>query len=241
MIRKIKQAKESPTVDSDSTSIAVTMLDSDGNSVIAITGTGTEPPPSHLKAITKPGKSLSITQLHAIELLVSRTADIPLQAICERCGCHRQSLWRWMRRSTKFNTEYKAKVEANLGLARGKVAKALVEGATRPGPGQASMQKIYWERLGELVTRSEISGPGGGPIQVESAPISLDRLEVWLQALVVHCVEGKEFPEGLKKQIMSVVGIIDVTGSEYRQELDEDEDEEPNENETGDQNAENNS
>ena len=33
-----------------------------------------------------------------------------------------------------------------------------------PGPGQAAMQKIYWQRLGELVEKQEHSGPGGEPV-----------------------------------------------------------------------------
>ncbi len=50
-----------------------------------------------------------------------------------------------------FLRAYKDRVELELGAYRGRVAAALVKGATTPGPGQASMQKIYWQRLGELI------------------------------------------------------------------------------------------
>jgi hypothetical protein len=50
-----------------------------------------------------------------------------------------------------FLRAYKDRVELELGAHRGRVAAALVKGATTPGPGQASMQKIYWQRLGELI------------------------------------------------------------------------------------------
>jgi len=44
-------------------------------------------------------------------------------------------------------------------------AAALVEGASTPGQGQGAMQKIYWQRLGELVEKKEHTGKDGGPIQ----------------------------------------------------------------------------
>ena len=82
------------------------------------------------------------------------------------CGGTRRTLHRYLRDEV-FIAEFRKRIEDELGSARSKVAVALVRGASMPGPGQAAMQKIYWQRLGELVDRYEHSGPLGREVAIK--------------------------------------------------------------------------
>ena len=74
-----------------------------------------------------------------------------------------RTLYRYLRQE-EFVAECRRRIEDELGAARGRVAAALIEGASTPGPGQAAMQKIFWQRLGELADKHEHSGPSCEPI-----------------------------------------------------------------------------
>ena len=65
-----------------------------------------------------------------------------------------RTLYRYLRQE-EFVAECRRRIEDELGAARGRVAAALIEGASTPGPGQAAMQKIFWQRLGELADKHE--------------------------------------------------------------------------------------
>ena len=66
------------------------------------------------------------------------------------------------------------RVEDELGAYRAKVAAALVRGAITTGPGQAAMQRIFWQRLGELVEKQERTGADGGPIITKIERVIID-------------------------------------------------------------------
>ena len=106
---------------------------------------------------------LSTSQVVAMECLTSRGLDETLADVAERAKVTRRTLHRYLRDEV-FIAEFRKRIEDELGSARSKVAVALVRGASMPGPGQAAMQKIYWQRLGELVEKQEHSGPGGEPV-----------------------------------------------------------------------------
>ena len=98
-----------------------------------------------------------------MECLTSRGLDETLADVAERAMVTRRTLYRYLR-DESFVAEFRKRIEGELGAARSKVAGALILGASTPGPGQAAMQKLYWQRLGELVDRHEHSGPGGRPV-----------------------------------------------------------------------------
>ena len=122
-------------------------------------------PDDELRAVTS--VDLNLQQLQAVEALVSREISETLDQVAERAGVTRMTLYRYLQQP-EFVAEFRKRVEDELGAHRARVAAALVEGATSASQGQASMQRIYWQRLGELVERREHSGPGGGPIETRS-------------------------------------------------------------------------
>jgi hypothetical protein len=125
-------------------------------------------------SVTKPLVSETVTkanlsdqQIRAMECLISREPEETLAQVAARAGVSVRSLYRYMK-EPGWMAEYRGRIELELGGQRGRVASALIRGATTPGPGQAAMQKIYWQRLGELKDQVELSGPNGGPIQTQS-------------------------------------------------------------------------
>lgn len=108
--------------------------------------------------------TLSASQVKALEALVSQGIDETLEAVAARGGVSRVTLWRYLQ-DPEFIAAYRQRVEDEMGSQRARVARALIEGACTPGQGQASMQRIYWQRLGELSEKREISGPDGGPVE----------------------------------------------------------------------------
>ncbi len=114
---------------------------------------------------------LNRDQLRAVDALAHRTFGQTLQSIADDAGCCRMSLYRWMR-LPEFVQAVRTSVEARLGMHRGEVAGALLDGAAIPGAGQSSMQRLYWQLLGDLTEKSEVTGPGGGPIQVATIDIT---------------------------------------------------------------------
>ena len=99
------------------------------------------------QGVTPPRVSLS--QLAALEALIGRRDGETLEGVAGRAGVTRRTLHRYLQKPD-FVGEYRRLIEAELGGARAKVAAALVRGAVTPGHGQAAMQRIYWQRLGEL-------------------------------------------------------------------------------------------
>lgn len=129
---------------------------------------------------------LSAAQRSMIDALVTRRPDETLADIAVRMGVHPRTLHRNMKEDI-FRIEYQLRLHSEFYSARGKVAQALILGACTPGPGQAAMQKIFWEMTGDLIARFEFSGPNGGPIQVESSGESdLSRLSPETKALLIR-------------------------------------------------------
>lgn len=102
-------------------------------------------------------------QAKALECLIARGASDTLVAVSKKANVTVRTLYRYLR-DPAFSSEFRRRIEDELGAARGEVAKALVAGAVVAGPGQAAMQRIYWTRLGELSDKQEHTGPGGGPV-----------------------------------------------------------------------------
>ena len=132
--------------------------------------------PAHLEQVLGMSESvtsgdLSARAVKAAATLASRRIHETLADVAERAGVTPRTLYRYMQKPA-FVTEFRKRVEDELGTERGKVAAALVKGACNPGQGQAAMQKIYWQRLGELIEKGEISGPGGGPIETSTIDLS---------------------------------------------------------------------
>ena len=109
------------------------------------------------------GADLSPQQLLAIESLVARGATETLADVAKRANVTPRTLYRYLQ-NAEFVNEFRKRVEGELGAYRAKVAAALVRGAITAGPGQAAMQRIFWQRLGELVEKQERTGADGGPI-----------------------------------------------------------------------------
>lgn len=200
------------------------ILDREGVSSIALstvlsheeqqqsTGLNPFPKSSRLKSIT--GKNLTLKQLKTIERLIDQQPGESINDICFDMSIHRQTLQKWLRHPA-FALEYRARVESTLAAHRAQVGDALVKGAVIPGTGQSSMQRIYWQRMGELADRTELSGPNGGPIQVEASPINADDLPFYLRCLLIAHFDGKQISDGLKMRIIQESGI--VTPEDYRE------------------------
>lgn len=119
------------------------------------------------------GADLSPQQLVAVESLVARGADETLADVARRARVTPRTLYRYLQ-GADFVHEFRKRVEDELGAYRAKVASALVRGAISVGPGQAAMQRIFWQRLGELVDKQELAGPGGTPIVTKIERVIVD-------------------------------------------------------------------
>jgi AcrR family transcriptional regulator len=73
-----------------------------------------------------------------------------MEDVARAARVSRRTLYRYLA-DPAFRKVFRERVELEMGAHRQRVAAALVQGATTPGPGQASMQKIFWQRLGELI------------------------------------------------------------------------------------------
>jgi AcrR family transcriptional regulator len=103
-----------------------------------------------VKAQTDTESALTLKQARALECLIGRGSEESIEDVASRAGVSRRTMHRYLV-DPVFLAAYRERVELELGAHRGRVAAALVKGATTPGSGQASMQKIYWQRLGELI------------------------------------------------------------------------------------------
>ena len=101
-------------------------------------------------AQTDSESDLTLRQARALECLMGREPEETIEDVASRAGVSRRTMHRYLV-DPAFLRAYRERVELELGAQRGRVAAALVKGATTPGSGQAGMQKIYWQRLGELI------------------------------------------------------------------------------------------
>jgi AcrR family transcriptional regulator len=103
-----------------------------------------------VKSQTDTESALSPKQARALEALMERGAEQTMEDVARAAGVSRRTLYRYLC-DPAFLKVFRERVELEMGANRQRVAAALVKGATTPGPGQAAMQKIYWQRLGELI------------------------------------------------------------------------------------------
>lgn len=129
-----------------------------------------------------PFKNLKLRELKAIDCLMTRTETETLADVAARAGVTVRTLHRYLR-DNDFKRELRAQVEMEMGGHRARVASALVRGSVKPGPGQAAMQKIYWQRLGELNEKVELTGANGGPME-SRAKVQVDLSELSMEEKV---------------------------------------------------------
>ena len=130
-----------------------------------------------------PETNLTHRESKAIECLLTREPEETLAQVAERAGVKVRVLYRYMR-DADFKKAYKERVELEMGGHRSRVANALVKGAVKDGPGQAAMQKIYWQRLGELNEKVELTGANGGPVESLSTQVKVDLSELSVEEKV---------------------------------------------------------
>jgi len=136
-----------------------------------------------------PETNLTHRESKAIECLLTREPEETLAEVAERAGVKVRVLYRYMR-DADFKKAYKERVELEMGGHRSRVANALVKGAVKDGPGQAAMQKIYWQRLGELNEKVEPTGANGGPVESRSqVKVDLSELTVEEKVAMVGLIE----------------------------------------------------
>jgi AcrR family transcriptional regulator len=142
------------------------------------------PPPSPLdREPTAPGahedggvtpedeaqEGLSPSQLVAVECLVSREPGESMEDVATRARVSRRTLYRYLR-DPAFAAEYRQRLALTASTDRGRMLRALVEAGLKPGPGQAACQRLFWQLQGDVrdLVSLEVSGPEGGPVQVET-------------------------------------------------------------------------
>lgn len=106
---------------------------------------------------------LTLKQARALEALVEWGAEQTMEDVARAAGVSRRTLYRFLS-DPVFLRFYRHRVELELGAHRGRVGAALVKGATTRGPGQAAMQKLHWQRLGELVEAKSLEFEDAGEI-----------------------------------------------------------------------------
>lgn len=136
-----------------------------------------------------PETNLTHRESKAIECLLTREPEETLAEVAERAGVKVRVLYRYMR-DADFKKAYKERVELEMGGHRSRVANALIRGAVKDGPGQAAMQKIYWQRLGEFNERVELTGANGGPVETRNhVKVDVSELSVEEKVAMVELIE----------------------------------------------------
>lgn len=135
---------------------------------------------------------LAPRQLSALEALMNREPDETLEDCGKRAGVSRRTMHRYLRDSD-FNAELRARVTIEFAGQRGRMAQALVKGGTVSGPGQASMQKIFWTMLGELKDSKEGSLQDQNQYQEEFRTLreEIDKLSPEVKRLLAADLEGQ--------------------------------------------------
>lgn len=112
---------------------------------------------------------LSPSQLLAIECLVSREPGESMEDVATRAKLSRRTLYRYLKEPA-FADEYRQRLALTASTDRGRMLRALVEAGLKPGPGQAACQRLFWQLQGDVrdLVSLEVSGPEGGPVQVET-------------------------------------------------------------------------
>lgn len=153
-----------------------------------------------------------IKVLHA--LLSARPQDTN-EDIARTIGLSPSTVYRFLQED-RFLAEYKKRVLSMAELFRGSVMKALIEGAVRPGPGQSSLQRIYWEIVGELKKSADVQ------ITLQEN-LDTDYLPLWVQKLLIVISQGGTLPASLLAEVeteldralMFKEGVVEIL-PEYR-------------------------
>jgi predicted DNA-binding protein (UPF0251 family) len=119
---------------------------------------------------TVAGSKLTLRQVEVINAMIANP-DASQSEIAEIVGVTRMTVWRYFQ-NKDFQAEYKFQVGLLLKASRTKVAAALIAGATNFGGGMASLQRLYWQLVGDLKEQLELTGAEGGPIQLSTIDIS---------------------------------------------------------------------
>jgi hypothetical protein len=150
---------------------------------------------------------LTPRQQKTLECLLDRLPDETLGDVANRAGVSLRTLHRYMLEKS-FSEEFKLSIAIELGSSRGKMAQALIRGGIKPGSGQAAMQKLYWQLIGDVKELLEITGPDGGPVEIQASTIPVDALSFPVKSLILFELEGGKLSKQLADGIM---GEIDGT------------------------------
>jgi AcrR family transcriptional regulator len=155
---------------------------------------------------------LTIKQRRALECLTTRGVDESLGDVAERAGVSISALHRYMRDNT-FAKEFKKSIGSELAANRAKMARALIEGGSKPGPSQASMQKLFWTLTGDFKESLEISGPDGGPVEIQASTIPVESLSFHVKRLILFELNGGQVSEQVVEMLMQEVDAKEVNGN----------------------------
>jgi hypothetical protein len=111
-------------------------------------------------------KRLTTGKLRALKALISQGPKDTMSTIADKAGVSVRTLHRYMV-DTDFRNELRERSKDLLEANRAAISAALVRAAKSPGASQTPAIKLYFQLLGDLVNRNEVSGPDGGTIRVE--------------------------------------------------------------------------
>jgi len=161
------------------------------------------------KCIT--GAVLSGRQLAALDCLATRGDDESIADVAKRAGIAYKTLYVYLK-DKDFIAELKARVDVELGAHRQPIAKALMKGALKPGMGQAALQKLYWQKLGEFSEKSEVNVSGSVGVDHTHYHV-FNTLPAEKQALIAQMLYGEG--EGLAQGEANTPADGDTLDAEY--------------------------
>lgn len=169
---------------------------------------GQSPKAAHSTKLIAHDSGLTRIQLAAIDLIMARTADDTIPSMAAQLSIHRSTLDAWLKLDN-FRLELRRRTDQLFEEWRPAVAEALVKGSIAVGErGWTEAQKIFWQRLGELIERTESTV--SGTINHNMSLLPIERLPLTLKKMIAACLDGWVMSEELEGMIEGELPMLQV-------------------------------